>query len=268
MIVSQCGKEDFGQKFTKMKKILVVLYTFTILCSCEDRQPTTVNQNQIDFLKSKIEYSKSELNNKVYETGASPGGIKLIEISEQLTAKTAKLISKISNEEKIKLSDIRELEETVQYKNDTIPLDTAFLHQAFNSYNSNNNSDFITSLLIFNLSTINNIRDIFHSYFFDVDFFKPVVVSDNFTIKKGETFKGSAISQAKMIAIKYLYEIDDPQTEEGFIELPSWASNDYNGIINIKGKELGTHKIKIKSIHTLNGEDKEFDGEFEITVIE
>lgn len=252
-----------------MKKIFAVISLLTILCSCEDRQATTINQNQIEFLKSKIVSSKTKLADKVMETGESPGGRKFIEISEQLTAKTEKLIDKISDQEKIELSDIRELEETIRYKYDTIPLDTAFIYEAFNKYKSNNNnSEFITSLLIFNLSTINNIRDLFQSYFFDVDFFKPVVLSDNYTIKKGETFKGSAISQAKMVAIKYLYEIDDPQTEEGFIELPSWSSSDYNGIINIEGKELGTHKIKIKAIHNLNGEDKEFVEEFEITVIE
>jgi hypothetical protein len=34
---------------------------------------------------------------------------------------------------------------------DKVELDTAFIYTAFDQYNSNKNSDFITSLLIFNL---------------------------------------------------------------------------------------------------------------------
>lgn len=248
-----------------MNNLIKVIFIF-LLCSCEHKQSTTSNQHQIEYLNSKIKSSKNKLENKVLQTGYSPAGKRFIEISEQFTQKTNELINRIFNNEEITRSDIEELEHIVIYKYDTIPLDTAFIYRAFEQYDSKNGSDFITSLLMFNLSTINNTKDLFQSYFFDVEYFNPIVLSDNFTIKKGETFKGTAIAQAKMVAVKYRYQIENPQTDQGYMELPSWASSDYDGIINIKGTKIGTHKIKIKSIHTLNGEDKEFEGEFEITV--
>ncbi|MEM1001269.1 MAG: hypothetical protein AAGH46_01310 [Bacteroidota bacterium] len=71
-----------------------------------------------------------------------------------------------------------------------------------------------------------------------------------------------------MAAIKYLYEINDPQTEKGFVEFPSWVSSDYDGIVRIKGNAVGTHKIKIRTTQIANGKDRTFEGEFEITVTE
>ncbi len=94
------------------------------------------------------------------------------------------------------------------------------------------------------------------------------LVRDNFTIKKGETFKGTGISQAKVAAIKYLYEIDDPQTEEGFIELPSWTGSGHDGIVRIKGTNVGIHKVKVRATQMADDKGRTFEGEFEITVTE
>ncbi|WP_339609308.1 hypothetical protein [uncultured Roseivirga sp.] len=217
-------------------------------------------------MKTKIQESKSKLNDKVLETGHSPTGERLIEISDQFSNRIDELITRVSNNETINSSDIEKLIGITSFKYDTIKVDTSFINLAFKDYSENSKKEFITSLLLFNLSMIENTRDLFNSYFFDVEYFKPLVISDDFTIKMGETFKGTAISQAKMAAIKYIYEIDDPQTEEGFVELSSWASSGYDGIVEIKGTSVGRHKVKIRTTQIADGKELTFEGEFEITV--
>lgn len=123
-------------------------------------------------------------------------------------------------------------------------------------------------MLLFNLDVIDNTRELFHSYFQDVEYFNTIVLADDFIIRKGETFKGKAISQAKMVAIRYLYELNDPQTDEGYVALPAHTTSEYDGIISIKGTTVGTHKIKIRSIHDFNGVERIFENEFELIVTE
>ncbi|MEQ6117915.1 hypothetical protein [Reichenbachiella sp. MALMAid0571] len=220
-------------------------------------------------MKRQIENSKSKLKDKVYETGYSPAGKRFIEISQQVSNRTTELIEKLSTNVAISTTDIDELIEMAKYEYDTIKFDSTFLRKSFENYSSLRTENFETSLLMFNLDVIENARELLSSYFFDVEYFIPVVLSDKFNIKKGETFKGTAILQAKMAAIKYLYEIKDPQTEEGYVQLPAWSTSNYDGIVRIKGTQVGTHKIKIRTTQRYDsGIERTFEEEFEITVTE
>lgn len=105
---------------------------------------------QNDYPKTKIKDSKARLNDKVLETGYSPAGKRFIEICEQFTSQTNELIERISNNEMINSSDIKELISLTNYKYDTIKLDTAFINKAFKDYSANPTSEFATSLLLFN----------------------------------------------------------------------------------------------------------------------
>lgn len=252
-----------------MRKYLPIIFAVLVFWSCSDKQSNSANSIQNEFLKKQIENSKSKLKDKAYETGYSPAGKRFIEISQQVSNRTIELIEKLSTNVAIPTTDIDELIEMAKYEYDTIKFDSTFLRKSFENYSSLRTENFETSLLLFNLDVIDEARELLHSYFFDVEYFVPVVLSDKFTIKKGETFKGTAISQAKMVAVKYIYEIDDPQTEEGFVELPAWTTSNYDGIISIKGTQVGTHKIKIRTTQRYDsGVERTFEEEFEVTVIE
>ncbi|MBL3657438.1 hypothetical protein [Fulvivirga sediminis] len=251
-----------------MNKFLMLLLSLLIFESCSNERVDSAVLIKNDYLKTKINEATDKLNDKVLETGSSPAGKRFIRMCEQFSSRTDELIKRISNDSIIELSDLDDLISLTRYKYDTIKVDTAFIKQAFQDYTDNPTKEFATSLLLFNLSTINHVRELFDSYFLAVDFVKPMVISDDYTIRKGETFRGRAISQAKMVAVKYIYEIDDPQTEEGFVELPSEASTNYDGIVRIKGATEGTHKIKIRATQISGGKARKFEEEFEITVTE
>lgn len=182
---------------------------------------------------------------------------------------TQALLDKIDNGEVVNNQEIFDLKGLSYNRYDTIPIDSTFILKAFDEFSQTGNKEvFKISLLLFHSDFINSTIRIFNSYFQKVDYLKPIPIGSRFTIKKGETFSGKAISQAKMVGIKYLYEIDDPQTSEGFFELPSNVSSEYDGIINIKGREVGIHKIKLRSTHWQNGEKVMFENEFELEVTE
>lgn len=255
------------QKLT-LSNYLIFVLAIVIFISCGNERTNTFTVLENNYLKKKIQESKVKLNDMVYQTGYSPAGKRFIEICEQFTNSTDELVKRVADNETISNADIEELIRLANYRFDTIKIDTAFINKAFEDYSANGSNDFATSLLLFNLFTIESTRELFDSYFYDVEYFKPRVISDNFTIKKGETFEGVAISQAKMVTIRYIYEINDPQTEDGFVELPSWTSSDNDGIARIEGKTVGTHKIKIRTTHIAAGKSRTFEDEFEITVTE
>lgn len=249
-----------------MIKLIAILFISLIFCSCNNKELNSSTSIQNEFQNKKIEEATKKLNEKVLETGSSPAGIRFIEISKQVTSRTRELINRVDNDEKITSLDIEELIKLVNYKKDTIRIDTTFIIKAFEEYRATGTDDFTTSLLLFNFSVIENTRDLFANFFYNVEYFKPIVISEKFTIKKGETFNGTAILQAKMVGIKYIYKIEDPQTDEGFVKVPSWASSDYDGIVQIKGITPGTHKVKLRTTQIANGEERAFEGEFDLTV--
>lgn len=77
-----------------------------------------------------------------------------------------------------------------------------------------------------------------------------------------------AILQAKKGHVKYHYTMDDPQTPEGFQDLPSWASSEYDGIVRIKGLKAGRHQVKLNATQWHNGKEVTTEGSFEIEVVE
>lgn len=251
-----------------MKNTILILLGFLLL-SCNKQSTSVDSSNQIEFIKAQINRRSSDLITHVEETGYSPAGKEFIEISEKLSEKTQNLISKIDNGEIPQKEVVHEIIDLANNRYDTIPIDSLFITQAYNKFKQTGNKEiFKVSLLLFNADFINSIHSKFSNYFQHVDYFIPIPVGDKFTIRKGDSFNGMAISQAKMVAIKYLYEIDDPQTDEGFVELPYNVASKYDGIINIKGKEVGVHKIKLRSTHWQNGKKISFENEFELEVTE
>ena len=174
-----------------------------IFCSCSEQQANNTNALQNQFIEMQIENSRSKLIDKVEDTGYSPAGKRLIELSEQVSDRTNELIAMLSTNNSISASDIEELIEMADDEHATVNFDTTFLKESFKNYNSLDTKNFETSLLLFNLDVVEKAREKLNSYFFDVEYFIPVVLSDKFNIKKGETFKGTAILQAKMVGVKY-----------------------------------------------------------------
>lgn len=248
---------------------LIFVLAIMVFISCGNERTSTLTAIENNYLKKKIQESKAKLNDMVHQTGYSPAGKRFIEICEQFTNSTDALVKRVADNEIISTADIEELIRVANYQFDTIKIDTAFINNAFEDYSANRSNDFATSLLLFNLSTVESTRELFDSYFYDVEYFKPRVISDKFTIKKGEIFEGTAISQAKMAAIRYRYDVNDPQAGAGFVELPSsTTSGDNDGIERIEGKTGGIHKIKIRTTQIATGKSRTFEDEFEITVIE
>lgn len=248
--------------------IIIVIISFIVL-GCSDQKSSTAFNDQFEFISSKIKSSHDKLITRVEETGYSPAGKKFIEISESVTNKTQELINRVNRGAIPQKQDISDLIASTRYKYDTIPVDSVFIYHSLDAFKHTHDKEvFKMSLLLFNSDLIHNIRELFDGYFQEVDYLKPVAIAKSFEIKKGEIFQGTAISQAKMVAVKYVYELDDPQTMEGYVELPSKASNDYDGIIQIKGVETGIHNIKLKSTHWQNGKQVTFENNFELKVRE
>jgi len=179
------------------------------------------------------------------------------------------LIHRINTNKEVSNDDISEIINLSKYDQDTVNVNTDLLKNELNEFKKDKNREsIILSLLLFNLDVTESFRETFNNYFYDVDYMKPVVVSKTFTVRKGDDFVGSAILQSKMAAVKFQYEMDDPQTTEGFIELPSYFSSDYNGIVKIKGLDVGMHKIKLRAYHWQNGKKVSFENEFEIEVVD
>ncbi|MGL1888999.1 MAG: hypothetical protein OCD76_20970 [Reichenbachiella sp.] len=252
-----------------MSKFLSFFISAFVFFSCNSERTDSLISIQNGYLRNQIEEAQTKLKEKVIRTGNSTAGRRFIEIGEQISNRTIELIKTLQQNNNIASPDIEALIQMTKNKYGIIKTDTTFIKTAVNDYSSSRTKKFETSLLLFNLNVIESTRQLLHSNFYDVEFFIPIVISNNFTIKKGETFNGTAILQAKMSAIKYIYEIDDPQTDEGFMEVQSWASSNYDGIIRIKGSETGTHKIKIRTTQKYDdGMERAFEEEFEITVTE
>ncbi|MGJ3233733.1 hypothetical protein [Marivirga sp.] len=247
---------------TRFTSFLLLIFLVT---ACSDNRDK-IYEVQNQFLLEEIEESNNKLKFRVEETGNSPVGKDLHKVCKKLTKTNIELTNKISKGEQIERKDIQDLIEIAGNTRDKIDIDSTFLFEGFSQYEQTNSIAFTNILLQFNLSTVNNIREHFNSFFPYVDLLNPRVISDKFEIKKGEIFRGTAISEAQMVAVSFKYEIDDSQTDEGFIEIPANASSNYNGIVKIKGLETGQHKIRVRTTQMVNGEEKSFEDYFILTV--
>ncbi|UII20530.1 hypothetical protein [Fulvivirga ligni] len=251
-----------------MKNLLLILFGLLLL-GCNKKSNSVDLSRQKEFVQAQIIGKTHDLNTRVKETGYSLVGREFVKIGEQLNIQTQNLISEIERDQMPSKNAVLDLIAMANNKYDTIAIDSSFITQAYDEFKQTGRKEsFILSLLLFNSDFISSIHNQFGSYFQQVDYFEPIAVGDNFSIKKGETFKGKAISQAKMVAVKFLYEIDDPQNDEGFVELPSNVNSKSDGIINIIGKKVGTHKIKLRSTYWQNGKKVSFENEFELEVKE
>lgn len=252
-----------------MKKIIIRLIVVLILAGCRSPQPSLVFQ--IDHLSESIVKKKKLLVQRVEETGSTQLGNSLLEISDKLTNQTDFLIEQIRNDSLPKIEKINEITNIYYPKllQLRIERNDQFLYESYEEFVDKNNSElFILSLLMYNEHVIRNMIDFHIGGFQCFDNLNPMVLSDGNEIKQGEVFEGLALTEARLIHFPFIYEIDDPQTDEGFVRIPSNTDNFPGGLIRIVGTKVGTHKIKVRSTIRRNGEDDTYPSEFTLKVIE
>ena len=115
---------------------------------------------------------------------------------------------------------------------------------------------------------LSNIVDFYFATFQCFDYLNPVVLSERFEIKQGEVFEGIVLTQGGLLREPFIYEYDDPQTDEGLIRISSNSKNVPGGLIRIVGTKVGTHEIKVTSTITRNGKDDTYYNRFTLKVIE
>ena len=251
-----------------MNKTLIITSIWILIgCKQNSRLQTDL---QIEYLRAKVQTSLEQLTRLNHETGNTPAGMNFANIGTKTTERVEQLIQDLNDGIQIDLTNaIDEIIKETFYEYDTTELNTEFLKQSLMNYEGSKNIQSLQiSLLLFNIEVIEQYYDLYMSYSYHFDIIKPIAVLNSYKVKKGQYFEGFAKTVAKQSGLSFVYELSDPQTKDGFVELPRSFKWNYDGKIRIKAMTPGKHIIKLRASHFQNGKSITFEDELEVEVLE
>lgn len=251
-----------------MNKALIITSGWILIGCKQNGQPQT--ELQIEYLRAKVQTSLEQLIRLNNETGNTPAGKNFTNIGPKTTERVEQLVNSLNDGIQIDLtSAINEIIKGTFYGYDTIELNTGFLKQSLMNYEQSKDIQSLQiSLLLFNIEVIEEYYDLYMSYNYHFDIIKPIAVLNSYKVKKGQYFEGFAKTVAKQSGLSFVYELSDPQTKDGFVELPRSYKWNYDGKIRIKALTPGKHIVKLRASHFQNGKAVTFEDELEVEVTE